>query len=311
MKEQNFEIEKKMETLEKKYIPNGELYSPVREDFGEFLKKSSSGNMPNVFSIPCRDKFFAGVSSYTNPLRKFATCIKTKYESIEVPVLGISYGMDGEDEQNAEAKTVEIRMYRQYASTVLSSSMAEKIKSESHSSLIKAHLASKIAKLEREMFISCDKDGRKGIVKEIEDKIEEINIPQVGDLAQALLNLKFKLAIEFRQNGAFLMSSDMLHKLTSLKDADGRFIYDGDTKIFGRPVIVMDEVPQNYVLFGDFKQAYIIADMEESKLEFRPVKPGLIEVSLPLNTAGAVILPEAIVGAKFIFDQEEEEAVEA
>ena len=92
---------------------------------------------------------------------------------------------------------------------------------------------------------------------------------QVGTTTSALnyddvISLYFSLKPEYRTKGAWLMNDETAHKLRTLKDASGNYIWNhtNDT-IMSRPVFICSSMPSTgkVIAFGDFSYYWIINRM--------------------------------------------------
>ncbi|TMV43539.1 phage major capsid protein, partial [Thioclava sp. BHET1] len=93
-----------------------------------------------------------------------------------------------------------------------------------------------------------------------------------GDFAtasasDAIVDLVYALAADYRANGAFVMNSKTAGAVRKMKDADGRFLWsDGlaagePARLMGYPVLLAEDMPDiasgSYaVAFGDFRAGY-------------------------------------------------------
>lgn len=100
-----------------------------------------------------------------------------------------------------------------------------------------------------------------------------------GDVGSgdAVIDLVYALAAEYRANATFIMNSKTAGMLRKLKDADGRFLWsDGlaagePARLMGYPVLVAEDMPDpasnSYsIAFGDFGAGYTIAERPDLRV---------------------------------------------
>lgn len=92
---------------------------------------------------------------------------------------------------------------------------------------------------------------------------------QVGATTSTLnyddvISLYFSLKPEYRTKGVWLMNDETAHKLRTLKDTDGNYIWNhANDTIMSRPVYICNAMPSTgkVIAFGDFSYYWIINRM--------------------------------------------------
>ena len=129
--------------------------------------------------------------------------------------------------------------------------------------------------------------------------------------ADILFTLVSKLKAGYRANAGFVLSKSVLFELASLKDTNGRYLFDFSTvpnvpsSLLGYPVTEAEDMPakaaNSYsIAFGDFKRGYLIVDRVGTRVIRDPFsnKP-YIGFYVTRRTGGAVVNSEAIKVVKF------------
>lgn len=95
--------------------------------------------------------------------------------------------------------------------------------------------------------------------------------------ADALVDLVYALAAEYRAGASFVMNSKTAGTVRKLKDADGRFLWsDGlaagePARLLGYPVVIAEDMPDiaagsDSIAFGDFSAGYTIAERPDLRI---------------------------------------------
>lgn len=291
------------------------------EDFSSFLAKVDK-SFGSVFSMKSVEDFFRDVSDFYNPFREAARIIKTYADSVEVPSMGnISYGWGtasaGHGNDNAFANAVLIRCHFNHAKAKLPLNFFSKV--AGNEAYVKSMLATSLSKAERSAFVSGDGNNKPyGILSAVAGGASAAQAAIVADAAavtngtkiaaiacelkdvvDALPDLIASLKPEYRTNASFMCSSALYGQLHKLRDAAGRYLFDKDT-LFGYKVYIVDELG-DAILFGNFKQGFVIADMEGRNLNDVSAslhEPGFVSLTLSTYCGAAVVLPEAIKALK-------------
>ncbi len=118
-----------------------------------------------------------------------------------------------------------------------------------------------------------------------------------------ILELYYSVPAQYRANAIWVMNSATEQVIRSLKDTQGRYILQPSvseplvTTILGRPVVVDEAMPDNTILFGDFKSGYLILDktngLTTKRLEELFALSGMVGLMVHYRVGGGVIRPEA------------------
>lgn len=92
--------------------------------------------------------------------------------------------------------------------------------------------------------------------------------PAGGNLSvDMLINLEYSLPKKFRKGAKYLGNGVNVRELKKLKDSNGRYIWqDGNIQagtpptLNGYEFVEVDEAPEGQILFGNFKEGYVIGD---------------------------------------------------
>lgn len=110
----------------------------------------------------------------------------------------------------------------------------------------------------------------------------------------------------YLSNASWLMTRAMRNQVRKIKDADGRFIYQASLdaaipdRLMGYPVLLAEDMPAPAagvvgMLFGDFREAYTIADRIGLAVIRDPFsRPGFVRWYVRRRTGGALTNPEAV-----------------
>ena len=124
--------------------------------------------------------------------------------------------------------------------------------------------------------------------------------------ADPLCDLVDALKAPYLPNASWMMTRAMRNKIRKLKDADGRFIYQASLdavipdSLLGFPVNLAEDMPALATdavgaLFGDFREAYTIADrIGLAVIRDQVTQPGFVRWYVRRRVGGAVTNPEAV-----------------
>ncbi len=310
---ERIDLENEM-AMERKFLPNVDLaydlyakktmggldYSfenKSGENFSSFINKAfSDGEFSSVFSVKNTDDFFSDIPDFYNPLRAVSSHWETKSDSVEIPsVLQISSGINNDEtESESRSKMELIRMFPIFAKTEWPITFFNKV--EANQTYFKSLLAMRVAAVERNVFVNGDGNNKpKGLLK----SLEIIDATESGVTADALLEFKLGLNVQYSNNACFMMSSTMYSSILKLQDSQNRYIFEGK-ELFGSPVHILDELG-DVVLFGNFKHGYLIADMQYAggvRTHHLYDKPGSIGLTYSSFTGAGVIDSAAIKAIK-------------
>lgn len=95
--------------------------------------------------------------------------------------------------------------------------------------------------------------------------------------ADALIDMVYALAAEYRANASFVMNSKTAAAVRKMRDADGRFLWADSlamgqpAQLLGYPVLVCEDMPDigpgaHAIAFGDFRAAYTIVERPDLRV---------------------------------------------
>lgn len=126
-----------------------------------------------------------------------------------------------------------------------------------------------------------------------------------------LFTLVSKMKAEYRKDAVWVMSKDTLFRIMSMKDYQGRFVYNPATApgmqdtILGYPVIEAEDMPgigasSLSVVFGNFRRGYLICDRIGTRMLRDPFsnKPNVMFYTTK-RLGGCVLNSECIKVLKF------------
>lgn len=120
----------------------------------------------------------------------------------------------------------------------------------------------------------------KGLLQETFVGINNLN--NASTLATAVKRLPFKLGTAYRRNARWVMNSNALSIIATLKDDNNQFLFkegiEGLTphSLAGYPVMEQNDMPMETLLFGDFSY-YYFADREQMSVETTTQGAGTFE----------------------------------
>lgn len=126
--------------------------------------------------------------------------------------------------------------------------------------------------------------------------------------ADGLIGLYYGVKEAYANSGVWAMSRDTLRVIRTLKDGQGRYLWEPSLQIgspamiLGRPYISAPDMPSigagTYpVAFGDFRRAYTVVDRIQIEMTVDPFASkatGMVEISARKRVGGQVVLAEAI-----------------
>ncbi|AUH35423.1 phage major capsid protein [Paracoccus tegillarcae] len=152
-------------------------------------------------------------------------------------------------------------------------------------------IADKFARAEAGAFISGDGiDKPRGILSyptadhgaEGDGQIGTVSSGSLGSFAtehpaDALIDLVYALAAEYRANASFVMNSKTAATIRKMKDADGRFVWTDSiaagqpAQLLGYPVMISEDMPDLdldslSIAFGDFHAAYTVVERPDLRV---------------------------------------------
>lgn len=131
-------------------------------------------------------------------------------------------------------------------------------------------------------------------------------LPAIPGSADPLADLVDAIKAPYLPGASWMMSRAMRNKIRKLKDSDGRFIYQASLdagipdRLMGYPVNLAEDMPALAdgavgALFGDFRQAYTIADrIGLAVVRDQYTTPGFVRWYVRRRVGGALTNPEAV-----------------
>lgn len=137
---------------------------------------------------------------------------------------------------------------------------------------------------------------------------EYINGHATNVSADSLIKLMYTLPAQYRNSGSWLMNGTTLGVIRTLKDGDGRFLWQPSyqlgepSTLLGRPVIEAVDMPDIGngafpIAFGDFNRAYRIYDRVQMSILRDPytvATKGLVRFHARRRVGGGPVLTEAL-----------------
>lgn len=172
---------------------------------------------------------------------------------------------------------------------------------------VAADLSEEFAQIEAGAFVNGN-----GVKKPLglmnSDLPEFVNGHATNLSADALIKLMYNLPAQYRNNGSWMLNGTTLGVVRTLKDGDGRFLWQpayqqGEpSTLLGRPVIEDPEMPDLAngafpIVFGDFNRAYRIYDRVQMAIlrdPYTQAHKGLIRFHARRRVGGGPVLTEAL-----------------
>ncbi len=170
---------------------------------------------------------------------------------------------------------------------------------------LRRKVAMKIARTENTAFVNGDGVGKpQGFMTS--DKIGVVETAASGVIDfDDLINLQTESKDEYNANAVFAYKRTTLRTLRTIKDNQGRYIWEPSGKVgvpsslLGDPSVLMDDMPEvaagsKPIIRADFKELYTIVDAGGLRLLIDPyTKKGFIEFYWSKYVGGAVVQPDA------------------
>lgn len=132
------------------------------------------------------------------------------------------------------------------------------------------------------------------------------DLPAAPSGADPFADMVDALKAPYLPGASWMMTRAMRNKVRKLKDADGRFLYQASLdaaipdRLMGYPVNLAEDMPALAsgvvaALFGDFRQAYTIADrIGLAVIRDQLTQPGFVRWYVRRRVGGALTNPEAV-----------------
>ncbi len=126
-----------------------------------------------------------------------------------------------------------------------------------------------------------------------------------GNTYNDLVALKYALPRKYRVNAAFFMNDATAGAIEGLKDTTGRPIFnpslgeDRPDTLLGKPMVVVDNIPNRMVYFADLKRGYFLGDRKRMTVKVSndtetAFTKDQTAIRVVARIAGLVVLPQAI-----------------
>ncbi|MFD1882370.1 phage major capsid protein [Paracoccus pacificus] len=154
-----------------------------------------------------------------------------------------------------------------------------------------AKIADRFARAEANAFVQGDGvDKPRGFLKHPIGTVATAGTTKIGYIptgtdgdfkagapADALVDLVYSLAANYRQVASFVMNSKTAGAVRKMKDADGRFLWTDSmqkgepSRLMGYPVLIAEDMPDiaagSYsIAFGDFTSGYTIVERPDLRI---------------------------------------------
>lgn len=144
-------------------------------------------------------------------------------------------------------------------------------------------------------------DKPKGIIATSEVKAVTLSAKMTAD---DIVGLPYEVDVTWRQNGAFIVPSELMKEIRLMKDSQGQYLFaEGSVvngaprTLAGYPVIELASVGTKQIVFGDLSQYYLI-DRQELVVEMNDsaaFTENKVVVRFGERIDGKVAVPEAFV----------------
>ena len=278
-------------------------------------KLSGEGGEAGVTLVPTLSKQVVNKINAKSPMRQLASIESISTRALDILIEGDAFTSGwvaeiGARDETDTAKLVKktITAHELYAQPKATQSIMDDAAINMDSWLVERLVDSFIRK-ENEAFMTGDGANKPhGLLRN--DDIVKIDVAAAVD-PDMFLTLINSLEEGYLANASFLMNRKTLAAVQSLKDEQGRFIWQQSLSdqfkqtIFGVPVIVCSHMPDVArdslsVAFGDFKSAYKIVDRSGISLVRDPYteKP-FVKFYAVKRVGGDVVNSAALKFAKF------------
>lgn len=233
------------------------------------------------------DEIQYGISNRST-IRKVAEIInvsRDSYDRVNLPDDILASWSMNEVEQNAHAQLTksQIQVHELYAQPKSTQQMLEDASIDIESWLAR-ELIETFCDAEEKAFINGDGVGKpQGILSRIND-IKCYDTEQSNSIsADDIINLYYNINSRYSTNGKFIIGRDCAQAIRTMKDKNGRYIWqpslqeDGTETLLGCEVLTSAHMPkikngqtftanETAVLFGDFSKAYQIIDRQDIRV---------------------------------------------
>jgi len=288
-------------------------------------KAMASGTDGGYLAAPTISDNVQAVLRATGSLRSLATVVQVESASYEVLMDKADIGAGWASEVTATAETdtpqvekIAIGLHELAAMPKATQRLLDDASFDLETWLAE-RIAEKFARAEAAAFITGNgTDKPKGILSSPSAPVAVASDTQVGYVAtgvngdfaasapaNALIDMVYALGAGYRANAAWLMNSRLAGMVRRMRDGDGRYLWsDGlsagePARLLGYPVLISEDMPNpaagsKSVAFGDFRQAYTIAERADLRILRDPysAKPHVLFYATK-RVGGAVVDPRA------------------
>ena len=260
-------------------------------------KAMASGTDGGYLAAPTISETVQAVLRTTGSIRSLATVVQVEASSYEVLMdkSDIGAGWASEVTSTAETDTpqvekISIALHELAAMPKATQRLLDDASFDLESWLAE-RIAEKFARAEAAAFINgSGLDKPRGILNvpmaphatATEAQVGFVTTGVAGDFAaaapaNALIDIVYALGAGYRANATWIMNSRLAGMVRRMRDGDGRYLWsDGlaagePARLLGYPVLICEDMPgpasgAKTVAFGDFRQAYTIAERPDLRI---------------------------------------------
>ena len=288
-------------------------------------KAMASGTDGGYLAAPTISETVQAVLRTTGSIRSLATVVQVEASSYEVLMdkSDIGAGWASEVTSTAETDTpqvekISIALHELAAMPKATQRLLDDASFDLESWLAE-RIAEKFARAEAAAFINgSGLDKPRGILNvpmaphatATEAQVGFVTTGVAGDFAaaapaNALIDMVYALGAGYRANATWIMNSRLAGMVRRMRDGDGRYLWsDGlaagePARLLGYPVLICEDMPgpasgAKTVAFGDFRQAYTIAERPDLRILRDPysAKPHVLFYATK-RVGGTVVDPRA------------------
>lgn len=249
-----------------------------------------------------------------SPIRPLCGRRTTSRQGIEMPTLEshTAAAWVGETQTRSEQRNPafgkrEIRVNEQLAKVLVSQQDLEDSIFDVEG-MLRQEFATQMGVAENIAFLTGDGANKPfGILANT--SLENVNSAAANELdADAILNVQTALKSYYMSNARYVFSRLTLRTIRTMKDGNGQYLWQPSyqagvpTMLAGFPYTVAVDMPsiasgEKPVLFGDFRQGYMIVDRLELQVQTDPyssMESGMVRFVGRRRVGGQVVVPEAL-----------------
>lgn len=271
-------------------------FGPESDLLGGFFKKSLDSNFNS--SLVCKNvmSVLPEIDSH-NLLRRCCLAVSTESLVIDVPSSSQVVVSTSCTSSSGGGEVVRIELSEAFAKWQIPRNIFYQL--PNYNEYLMSILHARVAQLELELLMKPNVLEQK-LSSSWFRSSTDASKPHLKDNSKVtnfdtLLELFNSLPPRYRYNAKWMMSSNSLSKFIKLF-SDKKDIYlEGVIALLGKPVEVVEELG-DLILFADFKQAMVLAERLNPKMEMHSGfdNPSLVGLSLPISVGLGVVNPDAI-----------------